>query len=72
MANTSAEFLELERFFSQARLPESMQLEPGSFIPNVARFVEGNLDSLRSGAMNEVAAAGRYYRMQQLKKLLSK
>lgn len=71
MANETKEFKALEMFFKIAKLPESIQLEQGVLIPDVKKFVEHNLTCLRTGEMNEVAAVGRYYRMEQLKKLLS-
>jgi len=70
MNQPSAEFLILESFFKNIALPESIELEPGTRIPDVKLFVEMNLERLRSGQMNEVASAGRYYRMNLLKKLL--
>ena len=72
MANETKEFKALEMFFKIAKLPESIQLDQGVFIPDVTKFVENNLSCLRSGEMNEVAAAGRYYRMQQLMNLVNK
>lgn len=72
MANESKEFKALEMFFKIAKLPESIQLDQGIFIPDVRRFVEMNLNCLRTGEMNEVAAAGRYYRMQQLMNLVNR
>lgn len=71
MANTTPEFTALQQFFATAKLPASIQLEPGVFIPDVKKFVENNLVSLGSGEMGEVAAAGRYYRLNKLKDLLS-
>jgi hypothetical protein len=70
MSQPSAEFLILESFFAHIDLPESIELEPGTKIPDVKLFVEMNLERLRSGQMNEVASAGRYYRMNLLKNLL--
>lgn len=58
-------------FFKIAKLPESLQLEQGVFIPDVKKFVENNLSCLAAGEMNEVSAAGRYYRLQQLMNLLN-
>jgi hypothetical protein len=72
MANTSPEFLVLKSFFDIAKFPASIQLDQGVFIPDVKLFVDRNLECLGSGDMNELAAAGRYYRMNQLKTLLSK
>lgn len=71
MANETKEFKVLEMFFQTAKLPENIQLVPGVLIPDVRKFVDSNLNCLRTGEMNEVAAAGRYYRMQQLMALLS-
>lgn len=71
MANETKEFKALEMFFKNAKLPESIQLDQGVFIPDVKKFVENNLSRLGSGEMNEVAAAGRYYRMKQLMNLLN-
>ncbi len=71
MANETKEFKALEMFFAIAKLPESIQLDQGVLIPDVKKFVENNLSCLRTGEMNEVAAAGRYYRMQQLMGLLN-
>lgn len=71
MANETKEFKALEMFFKIAKLPESIQLDQGVLIPDVKKFVERNLACLRTGEMNAVAAAGRYYRLEQLKKLLS-
>ncbi|MES2373410.1 MAG: hypothetical protein V4557_12570 [Bacteroidota bacterium] len=72
MANTSTEFTKLSAFFQKVSLPPSIELEPGTHIPDVAKFVENNLKVLGSGEMGEVAAAGRWYRMNKLKALLEK
>jgi hypothetical protein len=70
MPNTSKEYLELEMFFANKDLPPDIKLEAGVFIPDLPKFVADNLRSLGTGEMNEVAAAGRYYRMNQLRNLL--
>jgi len=72
MANSVKEFEQLTTFFSKAKLPADITLEPGVYIPDVQKFVVNNLKALGTGEMNEVAATGRYYRMNQLKELLSK
>jgi hypothetical protein len=71
MANTTKEYLELQKFFTTVKLPESITLEPGTTIPDVTKFVENNMKVLGTGEMGEVAAAGRYYRMKKLMTLLS-
>lgn len=71
MANETKEFKALEMFFKIAKLPETIQLDQGVLIPDVKKFVENNLFCLATGEMNEVAAAGRYFRMQQLMNLLN-
>ena len=71
MAKHLSEFEILEAFFSKATLPASIKLDSGTNIPDVPLFVKNNLDALRGGQMNEVAAAGRYYRLNKLKELLS-
>jgi hypothetical protein len=71
MPNTSKEYIELEKFFAKTKLPAAIKLDPGSHIPDVQKFVESNLKALGTGDMNEQASAGRYYRMNQLRKLLS-
>ncbi len=72
MPNSSSEFKQLETFFAKASLPVSIHLDPGTFIPDVQKFVTNNITSLGTGEMNEIAAAGRYYRMNKLMELLSK
>ena len=72
MSQPSAEFLILESFFAHIDLPESIELQPGTKIPDVKLFVETNLERLRSGQMNELASAGRYYRLNLLKNLLAR
>jgi hypothetical protein len=70
MPNTSKEYLQLEKFFANRKLPADIKLEAGVFIQDLPKFVSDNLRSLGTGEMNDVAAAGRYYRMNQLIKLL--
>lgn len=70
MTKTTKEFEQIESFFSKAKLPSTIQLEAGVFVPDTKKFVDNNLAALGSGLMNEVASAGRYYRMNRLKELL--
>lgn len=48
MPNKTKEFKALEMFFKIAKLPESIQLDQGVFIPDVTKFVENNLACLGS------------------------
>jgi len=47
MSNKTNEFKELVKYFENAKLPVSIQLDAGVFIPDVKLFVEKNLDGLR-------------------------
>lgn len=70
MAKELSEFQQLESFFNTCKLPSSIQLDSGTFVPDVSLFVNKYLDSLRSGEMSETEAAGRYYRLHRLQALL--
>lgn len=70
MASPSQDFEQLESFFSKVELPQSIKLDSGTLVPDVSLFVKNNLDALRSGEMNQVAADGRYYRLGLLKAIL--
>lgn len=61
---------ELESFFAKASLPKTVQLDAGTTITNVAKFVDSHLAVLRNN-MDKPIYEVFYQRLEQLKEKIN-
>lgn len=70
MAVTDKQINELEEFFNSAQLPASVQLDPGSKIDEVSKFVNSHLKVLRNNG-NKPLTDVFYIRLIRLKEIIN-
>ncbi|MCH5718522.1 DUF6965 family protein [Niabella hibiscisoli] len=67
MIPTIHQILEIEKFFNEINIPTVVKLDQASTQTNAPRFVQENIELLKSNALNAVAAGLCYSRLQALK-----
>lgn len=65
------EIEDLDRFFKSIGLPEQINLDSGTRIMNVPKFVEDNIAMLKMTGASELAVNTRLWRIRKLKAILS-
>lgn len=70
MAITEKQIRELENFFNVAVLPDTIQLDTGSRVDDVSRFIQSHLRVLRNNA-DKPTYEVFYLRLLQVKELIA-
>lgn len=70
MAITEKQIRELEDYFKVAALPDTIELDAGSRVGDVPRFIQSHLQVLRNNA-DKPAYEVFYLRLQKVKEIIS-
>lgn len=65
------EIEELDRFFKSIELPQQINLDTGTRIINVPKFVEDNIAMLKIPGTSELIVNTRLWRIRKLKEILA-